>query len=425
MRAARIMNTDWNKHPYFASLDWADDHHDVVVVDGSGIIAADFRFAHTAAGWAEFTEKMKPYEGCPLTLETSSGPAVDQLLQRNWALYPVNPKSAQRYRERKVPSGTKTDRHDAWSLADALRTDGHAWRRLAVQDEATLVLRGMCRDEISLIEQRTALVNQLIAALHEYYPAALEAFDDWTKPYAWALVIQFPTQMALQDAGKRKWENFLHTHKLWRTSTVEERLKIFASANALPASAAVVTTKSLLASSLIRILQSLEKQLEEYRRRINEAFANHPDHEMFGGLPGAGEKLAPRLLAELGTDRSVFPDADSLCCYAGASPIGFETGKIKYARIRWACDTVLRHTAHLWADCSRKRPGWAQAYYNKKRHQDKMSHAAALRCLAKRWLKVLWRMWQDRKPYDVRIHEKSLKEHGSWVVALMTPAPTA
>ena len=95
------MNTHWTKHTHFAALDWASDHHDVVVVDHTGAIAAEFRFAHTAEGWAEFTDQMNPFAGCPLALETSSGPAVDQLLQRGWTLYPVNPKAAERYRERK------------------------------------------------------------------------------------------------------------------------------------------------------------------------------------------------------------------------------------------------------------------------------------------------------------------------------------
>ena len=143
-----------------------------------------------------------PYPGAPVALETSSGPAVDQLLQRGWTLYPVNPKAAERYRERKAPSGTKTDRHDAWTLADALRTDGHGWRKLLPQDEATATLRALCRDEIALIEQRTALVNQLIACLREYYPAAMELFDDWTRPCAWALITQFPTPAQLQKIGR-------------------------------------------------------------------------------------------------------------------------------------------------------------------------------------------------------------------------------
>ena len=415
------MNTNWTTHPHFAALDWASDHHDVVVVDHTGARAAEFRFAHTAAGWAEFTEKMKPFTGAPLALETSSGPAVDQLLQRGWTLYPVNPKAAERYRERKAPSGTKFDRHDAWSLADALRTDGHGWRVLRPQDEATALLRALCRDEIGLIEQRTALVNQLLAALAEYYPAALAAFDDWTKPFAWALVQQFPTPRALQDAGKRKWEKFLHTHRLWRTDTAPERLQLFAHANALPASPAVVTAKSLLAQSLVKVLHTLETQLDEYRDRIVAAFTAHPDHDVFGSLPGAAEKLAPRLLGELGAVREVYPDADALCCQAGVSPVSFQSGKLDKARIRWACDAVLRHTVHLWADCSRKKSPWAAAYYQQKRAEGH-DHASALRCLGKRWLKILWRLWTDHTTYDEARHQQNQKQHGSWVPALMAAA---
>jgi transposase len=416
------MNPQWSAYGYFAALDWARDHHDVIVVDTTGTLVAEFRFAHTAEGWAEFTRHMQPSAGPPLALETSSGPAVDQLLQRGWSLYPVNPKAAVRYRERKVPSGTKTDRHDAWSLADALRTDGHGWRPLQVQDEATATLRALCRDEIGLIEQRTALVNQLMAALREYYPAALTAFEDWTLPFTWAFLIQFPTPQVLAGAGKRRWEKFLHTHRLWRSDTAPRRLEIFAAANALPASAPVTSAKSLLATSLVAVRQALQRQLDEYRRRIDQAFHQHPDHEIFGSLPGAGEKLAPRLLSELGAARELYPDADALCCQVGVSPVSFESGKLRKAHVRWACDAILRHTVHLWADCSRKKSAWAQAYYGRKRAEGQ-SHASALRCLGKRWLRILWRLWPGRTTYRESVHEQSLREHGSWVVPLLETKP--
>ena len=430
MQTARTMNTNtnthtvpWSHHTHFAALDWASDHHDVAIVDPTGALTAEFRFAHTAAGWDEFTDKMKPYAGAPLSLETSSGPAVDQLLQRGWTLYPVNPKAAERYRERKVPSGTKTDRHDAWTLADALRTDGQGWRKLLPQDEATATLSALCRDEMGLIEQRTALVNQLIACLREYYPCALELFDDWTQPVAWSLVREFPTPHRLQKAGKRRWEKFLHAHRLWRGDTAPVRMEIFARANALAASAAVVTAKSLLAATLVKLLQTLEDQLDAYRQRIDEVFTAHPDHDLFGSLPGAGEKLAPRLLGELGAVREEHPGAEGLCCLAGVSPVSVQSGKLDKARIRWACEGTFRHTMHLWADCSRKQSPWAQAYYKQKRAEGQ-GHASALRCLGKRWLKILWRLWTDRKPYDEARHLENQKKHGSWVSALLAAAPT-
>jgi len=418
------MNTDWTQQPYFAGLDWASDHHDVIVLDRLGAVQTEFRFAHTAAGWAEFTTKMQPFTGAPLTLETSSGPAVDQLLQRGWAVYPVAPTAAAHYRQRKVPSGTKTDRHDTWALADALRTDGHAWRPLRPQDEATTTLRALCRDEIALIEQRTALVNQLQAALREYYPAALAAFEDWTAAHAWALVVQLPTPARLQAAGKRRWEKFLHTHRLWRPQTVTARLEIFAQANALPASPAVTAAKSLLAVSLVRVLVTLQAQLDEYRRRITEAFRQHPDHDIFGSLPGAKATLAPRLLAEVGGVRAEYPDADALMCQAGVSPVSYQSGKVNKCRLRRACNKVLRATVHLWANASRLTCGWAQAYYELKRREGH-SHASALRCLGKRWLKILWRLWQNGEPYDEHKYLAQLQRRNSvtWT-KLQTPATT-
>jgi transposase len=408
------MNTHWTEQHYFAALDWAKEHHDVIVVDRAGTIVADFQFEHSSQGWEQFDRQMQAFGKCPLAIETSCGMVVDQLLQRHYPLYPVNPKAAKRYRERKTPSGTKTDRHDAWGLADALRTDGHAWRALHPQDEATATLRLLCRDEMVLIEQRTALVNQLQAALGEYYPLALESFDDWTKPFTWAFVRAFPSAAALAQAGKRRWEKFLHVHKLWRSSTAPQRLEAWARGQQLHASPATVTAKTLLALSLATVLESLQRQIEEYRRQITAAFAQHPDHDIFGSLPGAKAKLGPRLLSEIGAAREVFPDPDSLMCLAGVSPVSYQSGQIRKAYIRWACNRVLRATVHLWADESRKTCNWAQAYYQTKRDRGH-SHASALRCLGKRWLKLLWRLWQNRVPYEESKHLHSLKLHGSFV----------
>ena len=143
----------------------------------------------------------------------------------------------------------------------------------------------------------------------------------------------------------------------------------------------------------------------------------------FGSLPGAGEKLAPRLLAELGADRRVFDDPEALQCYAGAAPVTYQSGGKRRVLFRRACTTTLRATVHLWANLSRVRSPWAQAYYRQKRAQG-MSHAAALRCLAMRWLKMLWKMWMDRQPYDADRHLRDQTSHGSWVIALIQkPVP--
>jgi hypothetical protein len=236
------------------------------------------------------------------------------------------------------------------------------------------------------------------------------------------LIQQFPTPLQLQNAGKRRWEKFLHTQRLCRTDTAPARLQRFAQANALPASAAVVTAKTLLATTLVKVLHTLQTQLDEYRRRIGAAFAQHPDHDIFGSLPGAAAKLAPRLLGEMGSVRALYPNADALCCQAGVSPVRFQSGKLDKARIRWACDVTLRHTVHLWSDCSRKKSAWAQAYYQGKRKEGH-DHASALRCLGKRWLKILWRLWQQHQRYDETRHQQDQLKHGSWVSSVLNTQP--
>ncbi|MCX5658341.1 MAG: IS110 family transposase [Planctomycetota bacterium] len=414
----------WSERSVFAGFDWASDHHDIVVVDRSGAVLDEFRIDDTAEGWQQLRQRLSGHPDLAVVIETSCGAAVERLLEAGYAVFPINPKAAKRYRERKAPSGTKADRMDAWSMADALRLDGHTWRRLKPDDPLTVELRILCRDEIALIEQRTALICQLQAALHEYYPTALQAFDGaWKMRSSWAFVERFPTPAALRSAGKRAWEKFLHVHKLWHSKELyERRLTLFADAEQFGGSPAVTNAKSLLARTLAGQLRVLQDHLDEYRSRITERFEQHPDHDLFGSLPGAGEKLAPRLLAELGDDRTRFDSAEGLQCFAGTAPVSYQSGQIRKAYFRRACHKTLRATVHLWANLSRPVCPWAEAYYQRKRATGQ-SHACALRCLGQRWLKILWKMWQTRTPYDAEMHQRNQVRHGSWVIALLPSDP--
>ena len=402
---------------HFAGFDWASDHHDIIIVDATGARVADFKIEHTAAGWRLWKEKISGYPKLGVAIETSFGMVVEQLIDSSVSVFPVNPMSARRYRERKHPSGTKTDRHDAWALADALRTDGHAWRALGPKDPIIEELRILCRDEVALIEERTALINQLRQSLREYYPTALEAFEDWTTASAWAFVERFPSAEALLKAGKRQWEKFLHAHKLGRPQTYEMRLEIFAKAAEWQVNAGMVKAKSLYSVAKAKQLRTLQTQLDEYRSCIEALFANHPDSGLFGSLPGAGPKLAPRLLSEIGSDRTLYDDAQGLQCIAGTAPVSYQSGKIKKAQIRRACNRSLRHAMHLFAQKSTEQCVWAKTYYDTLREKGK-SHAQALRCPGQRWMKIIWKMWQTRTCYDSELHMKNQLAHGSWVLQL-------
>ena len=407
----------WNQFTHFAALDWAKDHHDIVVVDQLGTVVADFRIEHNCSGWKLFAEKLRGFAAVAVAIETSEGPAVEQLLACGFDVFPINPKSARRYRERKKPSGSKTDRVDAWCLADALRMEGHGWRQLQPPDPLLSELRQLCRDEIALIEERTALINQLQQALSYYYPTALEAFDDWALHSAWSFVEVFPTPDLLLQAGRKKWERWLHASKLFHSKLNEKRLDLFARAGEFRASSATVLAKSLLAVSRVKMLRLIERQLSAYRERIETLFAQHPDQAVFASLPGAGPKLAPRLLSEFGDDREVFQTAQAVQCYAGTAPVSFQSGQVSRVLVRRACNRHFRQAVHLWVDLSRKYCVWAQAYY--RTHRDKgQSHACALRCLGQRWLKILWKMWQSKKPYDAALHQQNQIKHGSWIMQL-------
>lgn len=407
--------TPYHALTHCAGFDWAKDHHDIIIIDAQGRIVADFRFDHTAAGWRLWKEKTAAYPKLGVAIETSFGAVVEQLLESGIAVYPVNPMNAKRYRERKCNSGNKTDRNDAWALADALRMDGHTWRPLGAQDPIIVELRILCRDEVALIEERTALINQLQQALREYYPTALEAFDDWSHAGAWAFVEAFPSAPALIKGGKRKWDKFLHSHRLYRAQTYEARLLAFEKAGEWKVSTPLLKAKSLYAVARCKQLRVLETQIQEYRQRIEALFASHPDSDMFGSLPGAGPKLAPRLLSEIGSDRALYEDAQGLQCLAGTAPVSYQSGQMHKVKLRRACNKNLRHAMHLFADKSRAQCVWAATYYDSLRLRGK-NHAQTLRCLGQRWLKIIWKMWQTGTRYNAELHMKNQLAHGSWVL---------
>jgi transposase len=413
----------WQELTHYAGFDWAKDHHAVVIVNSEGRIVADFEFEHSLEGWKSFVEQTSAWPALGVAIETSQGAAVDQLLQRGYSVYPVHPVAAERYRERKAPTGSKTDHLDGWGLADALRMDGRGWKPLQPMDPMTQQLRLLCRDEVILIEQRTALVNQLQQALAEYYPSALEAFDDWTEPFTWEFILAFPTPQVLAQAGKRRWEKFLHTHRLWRPQTAPRRLQLFAQADQFKGSEPVVRAKSQLAVSLAKLLCTLGQQLKLYRKQIQALFRDHPDHDLFGSLPGAKKVLAPRLLAAVGGDPERYGSQEVLQCIAGTAPVSYQSGKLNKVRVRWACDKFMRYTVHLWANCFRKASAWGQTYYKQKRRQG-MTHACALRCLGQRLLKILFRMIATRTPYDPERHARNQQKHGSWVLKLIEAPAT-
>jgi transposase len=402
--------------------DWTKNHHDVLVLDGTGRIVAEFRFEHTAEGWAHCRQNFAAFPHLAIAVEGGHNAAIERLVTLGYQVYPVHPRSSKSYRMRKLPNGTKTDRADCWALADALRLEGDTWHALSAPEPLVQQLRLLCRDEVVLIEQRTALINQLQQALYEYYPAALEVFDDWCAPSTWAFVEAFPTPQALVQAGRRRWQKFLFTHGLRRPEMNEKRLAIFAKADQFCGGTAVTMAKSALAVALAKMLYTLEQQLNHYRILIEECVQNHPAHGLFESLPGAGPKLAPRLLSELLALQPLAEQPQVLQCLAGMAPVSYQSGQVSVVYLRRQCNRSLRRAVHLWVDLSRHYCDWAQIYYATHR-QKGQSHACALRCLGMRWLKILAAIIRNHTPYDAALHARNQLRHGSWVLQLQSDQP--
>jgi transposase len=405
----------WKEITHFVGFDWAKDHHDVLVLDRDGSIVLRFRFDHSSTGWTLCQEKLAQFPQLAIAVEAGYNLALERLAALGYRVYPVQPRSSKSYRLRRRPSGAKRDPIDCWALAEALRLEGHSWRPLTTPEPVVQELRLLCRDEVTLIEQRTALVNQLQQVLFEYYPAALEAFDNWCAPSAWAFVERFPTPQALVQAGQRKWQKFLHLHRYYHAQTNQKRVAIFAQADQCCGTKAIVAAKSTLALALVKLLQALEKQLIGYRSRITECFKRHPDYPVFDSLPGIGAKLAPRLLSELVTLKDLTDQPQALQCLAGTAPVSYQSGQVSIVHLRRQCNRFLRYTIHLYANVSRYDCDWAQTYYRSHREKGQ-SHACALRCLGMRWLKIMAAMVRNHTPYDAALHSRNQLKHGSWVL---------
>ncbi len=412
----------WHQITHFVGFDWAKDHHDFVVVDSNAKIVTRSRFEHSAAGWRSCQEQLAAFPNIAIAIEAGNTIALEQLLTFGHPVFAVHPRRSKAYRQRRSPTGGKTDDADCLALANALRMDGQDWKPMPVADPLIQKLRHLCRGEVLLIEQRTALINQLQHTLYDYYPTALEAFDDWCNSSAWAFVAAFPTPQALAKAGRRKWENFLHANKLWHPEKHSQRLASFAKVLEWHVPDATIEAKSALALALVALLRALEQQLRKHRAFIRQCFHQHPDHALFETLPGAGPKLAPRLLAELSTDPALILDPQRLQCYAGMTPVSYQSGQVSVVYVRRQCNRFLRATVHLWVDLSRRYCDWAQIYYQAHRRKGQ-SHACALRCLGVRWLRILCAMLRNKTPYDAALHTHNQLHHGSWVLQLIPTQP--
>lgn len=385
-----------------AGVDWARDDHAVAIVGPDGVARERFGVAHTEAGLGELVRRLRRAEVTEVAIERPDGPAVEALLQAGLTVVVIPPGQLKHLRGRYGSAGNKDDRFDAYVLADTLRTDRSRLRALVPDAPATVTLRTTVRARKDLVAARVGLANQLRAHLQLALPGAVGLFAELDSPISLAFLERFPSQ------GKADW---LSEKRLaaWLRSVGycgrKEPALLHARLVAAPrgATGAEGEARAHVTRALLAALRAIVEQIAALEQQIREQLALHPDAAIFTSLPRAGQVRAARLLAEIGDCRARFPTAESLACLAGVAPSTRQSGRQTAVTFRWSANSQLRDAVCDFAADSRRANAWAAARYEQHVRAGK-DHPHATRILARSWLQVIWRCWQDRVPYDPAKH---------------------
>jgi transposase len=370
--------------------------------------------------WLLALRQQHPAARVGLCLEQPAVHLLPFLEAYNWiTLHPINPITLQKYREAFVTSRAKDDTKDAEYLADLLLTHHARLPVWAPQDRATRAVQQRVVHRRAVVDERTALSNRLIALLKQYFPQALTLCgEDLWRPLATAFLLKWPSLGAVQKAKPATLKQFYYLHGRRSQKLLTERLALVEKAVPVTDEAGVIGSFVLRVQLLARELQQVVRTIAEFDRQIAAAYAAHPDHGLFASLPGAGPVLGPRLLASLGAERERFAaSAAHLQCYTGVAPVTKRSGGSCHIHRRYCCPKFHRQSFHEYAKESVLWSRWAAAFYLQQRRKG-CPHHTAVRALAYKWQRVIWRCWQDRVPYEEARYEAALRQAGSPVVAL-------
>lgn len=391
----------------FAGLDWASRTHAVCVIDARGSVRAEFEVSHDAAGLAQLVRRLKAAHACSVAIERPSGLVVDVLLEAGVQVVPIHPNVVKATRPRYRSHGGKSDAKDAYLLADLLRTDGHRFKPLAPQSDEIRALRALVRGRDDLVATRVQLAHQLRSLLESFWPGAAEIFADIDSPIALAFVQRYPTPESAQRLGPKRMAAFCAQHAYSGRRPVQdllERLQRAATTNPQPLE---MDAKGELVTSLARVLERVVEQIRLLTSRIEHAVQTSDDGKIIMSFPRAGRVCAAQILAELGSVRERFDTVERLAAEAGVTPVTYESGKTKAVAFRWACNHRLRTAITCLADNSRHASAWAAGIYEAAKVRG-CDHPHAIRILARAWLRVIWRAWQDRVTYDPQRHAAAM-----------------
>lgn len=392
-------------YSYFAGIDWASRSHAVCVLDAQGRVLLQFDLAHSKEGIERLIGQLKNFAGVAIAIERPSGLLVDALVEAGLCVVPIHPNALKASRPRYRGAG-KSDPGDAYMLADVLRTDGHRFKPLEPQSDELRALRALVRTRDDLVASRVALANQLRSLLESFWPGAAEIFTEIDSPIALAFVGRYPTPQSAARLGEKRLGGFLAQHSYCGRRPVATLLERLQAAPIGRAGELEAEAKGELVRSLAAILEHLVGELTKLSARIEHTVASLADGQIVMSFPRSGRICAAQILAELGSVRERFPTEAQLAAEAGVAPVTYESGKHRSVVFRFACNHRLRRALTCFADNSRHGNAWAAQHYQRARSRG-CDHPHAIRILARAWIRVLWRAWYDRTPYQPQLHRSA------------------
>jgi|WetSurSiteA1Bulk_404760.scaffolds.fasta_scaffold25253_1 transposase len=417
-------NLPVNNSPIVAciGLDWAKDQHAICLqaADSSRIETSVLEHKpETLHAWVSQLQARFPIGRVAIALEQSRGAVIHALMTYDFlVLYPIPPASLAAYRKALHPSGAKDDPNDARLLLELVSKNREHFRAWIPQDPLTRQLQLLTQYRRQLVDQRTALTNQLTELLKGYFPQALDWAGGLNTLQACDFLQKWPTLQAVQKTSKVRLRKFYHRHGCRNTEQIEKRLQQMAQAQPLTSDRVIIESNSLMVLAWVPQLMEVIPSISTLDQKIKTLFAQHPDSALFDSPPGAGPALAPRLLAAFGTDRSRFQTAQEVEQFSGIAPVIERSGKSVWIHRRFACSKFLRQTFHEFAGASIHHCDWAQAVYLQQRSRGKKHHVA-IRAVAYKWIRILFRCWQNRTLYDESIYLQSLHRRNPQLLAML------
>lgn len=408
----------------FAGIDWGGSFHQLCLIDADGRTVLKQRFHHTVEGLNELCQALTTPAGqVRAAIERGEGLLVERLLALNIDLFCVSPKISARARERYRLASTKSDAFDAFVLADTLRHEHTYWRPIHVASDTLMQLRATIRDRERVVWNQRDIENQLRATMEAYNPAVLHLFSTLDRDISLEFIKRYPLPEQAARVGIKRMDRFITAqHYSGRTpaETLVERLQ----PHLLSAGAGTNRGKAFTAVRFAEQLALFNQHLRDYNAEIDRLLALHPDTAIFTSFPGIGPVTAATLLAGMGEDRTRFPSPPSLLAETGLAPVTRASGRTRQVRFRYAANKRMRHAIDWWIFVAvRDDPHWSGKLYETARAAGQ-GHHRALRGIAARWSRILWRCWHDSTPYDLALHPHRHEALAAAAMAQEQPDPT-